>query len=113
MITKEEKADIVKKYNAIKREELDDNVGQIECYTCTKCGRVTKTQVQNKGFIPRGIICPKCGEDAMSSDFEDIVPKKEVEYVWRTPSLKDVLALYDRPFQCNFLLSGGLKRVKV
>lgn len=111
-IPKDVKADIVKRYNAIKKEELDDNVGRIECFKCPDCGKVTKTLVQNKGFVPRGIICPQCGGDAASTQFEDIAPDSPIEYTWNKPKLETVLACHNEPFKCNFYLSGGLERVK-
>ena len=111
-IPKEVKADIVRRYNAIKKEELEDNVGRIDCFTCPDCGKITKTLVHNKGYIPKGIICPQCGGDAKSSEFEDIAEDKPVEFVWRKPSLEHVLQCHNEPFKCNFYLAGGLERVK-
>ena len=49
----------------------------------------------------------------MSSDFEDIKPDGETEYVWRKPSIDTVLACHEKPFYCNYYLAGGLERILV
>ena len=105
-------ADIIKRYNAIKSEDLEDHVGQIECFTCQECGKITRTKVLNKGHLPKGIICPKCGGEAMSSDFVDIAEGQPIEYNWRKPSIETVLKCHNKPMWCQAYLSGMLERVK-
>ncbi len=117
-IIKSVKRDITKRYNKmlseLDSEEINDNTGRVNCYRCTKCGRITKTIERVKGVTPFGIECPECGEDAMSTFYNDIAPDKPIEYEWVRPTLEECFAYCEKPFQLNFILSDfGLLRKKI
>lgn len=112
------KKDIIKRYEQmlrdLKSEDINDNTGRINCYRCTKCGRITKTIERVKGVTPFGIECPECGEDAMSTFYKDIAPDKPIEYEWVRPTLEECFEYCEKPFQLNFILSDfGLVRRKI
>lgn len=106
------KKEITKRYKSLRAEDLEDNRGRVDCFTCLKCGYVTKTEIKDRGSIPHGIICPMCGDEAMSSEFHDLKPSFGADYLWVRPTLEDCLSLCEQPFVLNYHLSGGLKRVK-
>ena len=116
-ILRKVKKDITKRYEQMLRDiesaDINDNTGRVNCYRCQKCGKVTKTIERAKGDTPFGIECPECGEDAMSTFYNDIIPDKPIEYEWVRPTLEDCFALCEAPFQLNYLLSGGLLRKKL
>lgn len=116
-IAKSVKRAITKRYEKmlkdVEKADINDNTGRVNCYKCQKCGRVTKTIERAKGETPFGIICPDCGEDAMSTFYNDIVPDKPIEYEWVRPTLEECLEMAEQPFQLNFLLSFGLKRKEI
>ena len=117
-ILKSVKREITKRYEKMLKEvdkvDINDNSGRVNCYKCNSCGKITKTIERCKGNTPFGIICPHCGEDAMSTFYQDVAPDKPIEYEWVRPTLDDCLELAESPFQLNFILSDyGLVRRKI
>lgn len=85
--------------------------GEVNCYTCDTCGRVTKTRDADDGVTPMGIECPFCHGDAMSSFYQDIAPDIPVTHEFYRPTLEETLAMVDgRFFTVNHILTEGLIR---
>jgi DNA-directed RNA polymerase subunit RPC12/RpoP len=80
----------------LESEDINDNTGRVNCYRCTKCGRITKTIERVKGVTPFGIECPECGEDAMSTFYKDVAPDKPIEYEWVRPTLEECFEYCNR-----------------
>lgn len=116
-IEKAERKDIKRRYEAMMRSlptaDIEDNVGKVNCYTCGTCHRVTKTIIRDKGHDPRGIVCPYCGEEAMSSNYHDLMPGAEPTHEFYRPSLVDCYGLRNAPVQISFVLSGGLLKREI
>jgi len=107
--------EVTRRYKAMLKEygKPGEYQGKVNCYTCTQCGRITKTIDKDNGVTPMGIECPYCHGDAMSSFYEDIAPNISATYEWYRPAQEDVLAMVDRQFfTVNHILSGGLLRRK-
>lgn len=113
-ISKSVKKDITRRYNEIDKAIADeeDNVGKQICFVCTKCKQAVKTEVKDKGIIPRGIICPYCGEESFHTE-NDVMKEFKPTFEWVRPTLEEVLELHDQPVRCNFILGGGLVRKEV
>lgn len=113
-IPKSVKKDITRRYKEIDKAiaNEEDNAGQKICFVCSKCKQAVKTEIKDKGLIPRGIICPFCGEEALPTD-RDVMKDFEPTYEWVRPTLEEVLEHHDKPVTCNFFLGGGLMRKEV
>jgi hypothetical protein len=105
--------EIERRYNSLLKEiETSDfykvNLeNRVNCYVC-KCGHITKTKDVDSGVTPFIHECEKCGENARSTFYQDIVPNKEHTGEWFRPSLKQVLKMRKNESMLEHILQGGL-----
>jgi hypothetical protein len=85
-----------------------DLTNRVNCYTCTKCGHITKTKDIDPGVIPFMFTCEKCNSTATSSFLKDIAPKQQPTIEWYRPSFSEVLKMRKRPELLDHIFNGGL-----
>ena len=85
-----------------------DLSNRVNCYTCDKCGHITKTKDVDAGVTPFIFNCEKCNSTAMSSFYKDIAPEQKPTYEWYRPDLKRTLKLRKDEYELDHVLSGGL-----
>jgi RNase P subunit RPR2 len=91
-----------------------DLTNRVNCYTCQKCGHITKTKDIDSGVIPFMFTCEKCGNIAYSSFFEDIAPLQEPTFEWYRPTLKQILKMRKkRDSMLDHIFNGGLDYRKI
>jgi hypothetical protein len=90
-----------------------DLTNRVNCYTCQKCGHITKTKDVDSGVIPFMFRCEKCNEVAYSSFFKDIAPDQVPTFEWYRPTLKETLKMRKDEGQLDHILKGGLDYRKV
>ena len=93
----------------------ESNIGQINCYFCPQCERITKTVVKDSGIVPMGIECPYCHAEALCSENGDVAEKISVTHNWYRPTAEETLELAqeNKLFTVSMILSGGLLREKL
>ena len=79
---------------------------RVNCYVCQTCKYTTKTIDRDKGVIPMMFSCIMCGETAMSTFFNDILPGKKPIIEWYRPSLEELFEL--SPGEVDHVINGGL-----
>lgn len=87
-----------------------DLTNRVNCYSCSKCGHITKTKDVDAGVTPFMHSCESCGGDAKSSFYHDIFPAKAPTQEWYRPSLEEVLSLNKsgKASLLEHILMGGL-----
>ena len=85
---------------------------RVNCYLC-KCGHITKTRDIHAGVTPMMFACEICGNDAMSSFYNDIAPQQQPTFEWYRPELKKVLKMRKNPAMLDHILRGGLDYRKI
>ena len=105
--------DVMRRYKQMLKDVSGENYhkGEVNCYTCKQCGKVTKTIDVDNGVTPFGIECPHCHGDAMSAFYHDTAPDAPVTHEFYRPTLEETLALVDEHFfTVSHILNGGLLR---
>jgi len=107
--------EVVRKYEALLKDVAKNNFykidleNRINCYYCTKCNRITKTQDIDAGVTPMMFTCRFCGNMARSTFYKDIAPDLIVHGVWYRPTLKQILKMRNKPEILDHILRGGLE----
>ena len=111
------KEEITKEYNKL-LEDVKTNdfykidlTNRVNCYTCQKCGHITKTKDIDAGVTPFMISCEKCKEVAYSSFYNDIAPTQEATIEWYRPSLEETIN--SEEVTLDHILQGGLDHRKI
>ena len=115
-MNREIRKDAKKRYGDMLKEFSERKVhkGEMNCYTCSKCGRLTKTIDRDSGITPMGIECPFCGENAMGSAYIDLKPDEKPTFEWYRPTFEETLNLIDKHyFTYRYVLGGGLLRREI
>ena len=86
-----------------------DLTNRVNCYTCTKCRRTTKTKDIDAGVTPFIIGCSHCGAEATSSMYHDNAPSLKPTQEWYRPELKELLDGSRSEAALDHVLSGGLE----
>jgi hypothetical protein len=89
-----------------------DLTNRVNCYTCS-CGHITKTKDVDSGVTPMFFDCERCGGDASSSGYRDIVPHQEPTIEWYRPRLIDLIKMRHKTFLLEHVLKGGLMHRKI
>lgn len=111
--------EIIRKYNKLMNDVKSsdyykiDVTNRVNCYTCHKCGHITKTKDIDPGVIPFMFSCEKCGGTAYSSFFKDIASDKQPTIEWYRPTLKQVLKMMKKESMLDHIFSGGLDYRKI
>lgn len=107
----ESQREVEKKYNKIlQHESIKGEVApnRVNCYTCEKCGHITKTIDIDKGVTPFMSSCEMCKGTATSSFYDDIAPNQEPTIEWYRPTLKQTLKMRQNFNLLSHVLDGGL-----
>ena len=88
-----------------------DLTNRVNCYTCQRCKKITKTIDVDAGVTPFIHTCEHCGEMAQSSFYNDIAPHLRPTQQWYRPTLKQCLSM--RESLLSHVLQGGLDVRKI
>jgi len=89
-----------------------DLTNRVNCYIC-KCGHITKTKDVDAGVTSFIFSCEKCGGEATSTFYNDILPQSKPTFEWYRPSLKEVLKMRKDTGMLEHILMGGLDVRKI
>jgi len=86
---------------------------KVNCYSCTVCSHVTKSIDADNGVSSFMIACEKCGKQATSSFYQDLIPGREPTIKWVRPELSVVIKARKKPDLLKHYLDGGMLLVVI
>jgi hypothetical protein len=95
------------KHAVSKNEDLKTG---ITCYVCKPCNEAVKTELIDKGMVPKSLVCNNCKGLMENTNFDDVAPDHPPTWEWYMPKLKEFLkfAKKNHKENLNWVASGGL-----
>jgi hypothetical protein len=83
-----------------------DLTNRVNNYGCVSCGHITKTIDRDAGVTWFIHTCEKCGAEARSTFFKDLVPDRPATQEFYRPTLDELYTM--SPGMIDHVLQGGL-----